>query len=434
MIERLKTGAVLFLLILFSWRQASLAFVVAPTHHIRSTYATPVTINRLSFSQSRIQQRTCIRASSTSDTEASPPDEKELLSDKERALGILVLLSVPLSWGTYSPVVRYLYELQPPVPGFVFSGTYYAVAALTLLTLSSLSNDESDDDLVTENQTMPLIGGLELGSYLFFANGLQILGLKTVPADRAGFLVQLTTVMVPVVQAALTGNVSSIPMPTWLACLLAFGGVIIMGLDGKEAALFDTSDGGFLSSFSSTLMSFTQGDLLIVLAAFIYTLHVVRLGKYAKETTPIKLAASKATTEAFLSVGLVALLMAVGASGGDGSTGILAYAQETGRDISTFFVTISDGISSGAIPTSQLLPAVGATLWTALVTCAYTIYAQSFGQRRVSPTEANLIYTVQPIFTALFAWVLLGETLGPAGFVGAGLIGSAVYTVATMTK
>jgi drug/metabolite transporter (DMT)-like permease len=60
----------------------------------------------------------------------------------------------------------------------------------------------------------------------------------------------------------------------------------------------------------------------------------------------------------------------------------------------------------------------------------YSIYAQSFGQRRVDPTDANLIYTIQPIFTALFAYFLLGETLGPAGFVGGSLIGVAVYLIA----
>jgi hypothetical protein len=46
-----------------------------------------------------------------------------------------------------------------------------------------------------------------------------------------------------------------------------------------------------------------------------------------------------------------------------------------------------------------------------------------------SPTNANLIYTFQPIFTALFAWTFLGETMGPAGFVGGFIIGSSVYLV-----
>ena len=335
--------------------------------------------------------------------------------------------------------MRYLYELQPPVPGFVFSASYYVVASLTLLTLSSIQpqpstrttidNTEKDEDIA-----LPIIGGLELGSYLFFANGLQILGLKTVPADRAGFLVQLTTVLVPIVQATLSGSLNEIPVPTWGACLLAFAGVVIMGLDGKESMILNNENGGLLSSLSSSLSTFTQGDLLIVLAAFVYTLHVVRLGKYAKESTPLKLAASKATTEAILSVGLVSLLWFLGDMASGDTSGLLGFAQETGRGISTFFSTISQGLASGAVPRSALVPAIGATLWTGLVTCAYTIYAQSFGQRRVSPTEANLIYTVQPIFTALFAWGLLGETLGPAGFVGAACIGLSVYTVAMMSS
>ena len=49
-----------------------------------------------------------------------------------------------------------------------------------------------------------------------------------------------------------------------------------------------------------------------------------------------------------------------------------------------------------------------------------------------SPTNANLIYTFQPIFTAFFAWALLGETMGPAGFVGGGIIGLSVFIVASV--
>lgn len=48
-----------------------------------------------------------------------------------------------------------------------------------------------------------------------------------------------------------------------------------------------------------------------------------------------------------------------------------------------------------------------------------------------SPTNANLIYTFQPIFTALFAWVLLGETMGPAGILGGSIIAASVYIVAS---
>ena len=78
---------------------------------------------------------------------------------------------------------------------------------------------------------------------------------------------------------------------------------------------------------------------------------------------------------------------------------------------------------------SSLGVSIGAILWTGWVTCAYTIYAQSFGQSRVNPTDSNLIYTTQPLFSSMFAYVLLGETLGFYGFVGAAFIGTALWLV-----
>jgi len=59
------------------------------------------------------------------------------------------------------------------------------------------------------------------------------------------------------------------------------------------------------------------------------------------------------------------------------------------------------------------------------------LYAQSYGQRYVRPSEANLVYSLQPIFTALFAYAILGETMETAGYLGGGLILSAVYLVAS---
>lgn len=59
------------------------------------------------------------------------------------------------------------------------------------------------------------------------------------------------------------------------------------------------------------------------------------------------------------------------------------------------------------------------------------IYAQSFGQKYVKPATANLIYTIQPLYTAFFAWLLLGETLGPLGYGGGIVVLLAVLLVAT---
>ena len=261
-------------------------------------------------------------------------------------------------------------------------------------------------------------------------------------AKLSAFLVQLTTVMVPLLSALTAGTISAVPLQTWVACVIAFAGVVIMGADGNKTGVDATNgakntamlpfDNFDLNELISSLL-FSQGDFLIVLAALAYTMHVVRLGVYAPQTTPLKLAASKATTEAVLSVALVLGLIFVG----NAETSVPEFVSQTGSEVVTYFKTIGSSLFEGAAasvsaPTGQensLAVSIAAILWTGWVTCAYTIYAQSFGQSRVNPTDSNLIYTTQPLFSSLFAYFLLGETLGFYGYVGACMIGTALWLV-----
>jgi hypothetical protein len=340
---------------------------------------------------------------------------------KAKLLGTLVLLTVPLSWGTYVPVgesifqqsivqnvfltniilfcsqfdythiisfrviVRYLYTIQPPVPGFVFSACYYTLAAATTsflayqlqspsITSSEMEEDAGtlgDDDDFSIQSIIPFKGGIELGLYLFVANCLQVIGLETVESDRAGFLVQLTTVMVPICEGLFAGSVFLIPVRTWGACVMAFLGLCIMGLDGKTDAVLNNDSG---QSLLDVAFSLSQGDALILGAAVLYTLHVVRLGTYARQTTPMKLAASKATTESILSFALIFFLMGLSflqdtyhILDATGNNGLLSFSVKTGQEITLFFSSFTAGISDGSISTSILLPAFGSILWTGML-------------------------------------------------------------------
>lgn len=150
-----------------------------------------------------IEEPTILSLSPVDDTTSS--DLPSRFSISEANLGLLALFTVPMIWGTYVPVVRTLYEIDPPVPGAVFSACYFAVASLSTLALVALPNfnrkgsdvtatSSALEDTVTAEKhngiTMPVVAGLELGTYLFLGTTLQNIGLKTVPSDRAGFLVQ----------------------------------------------------------------------------------------------------------------------------------------------------------------------------------------------------------------------------------------------------
>jgi drug/metabolite transporter (DMT)-like permease len=332
------------------------------------------------FDRGKGQNEHLTSISATPSTEGVNDDGSQP-QQKDTLIGTLVLLTVPISWGTYVPVVRYLYTIQPPVPGFVFSACYYTLAAVTTSILaevfqkspqiSSMSTSELDEEESTMlsmdtsiKSSTPFYGGIELGLYLFVANCLQVVGLQTVQSDRAGFLVQLTTVMVPVCEGLFAGNLRYIPIRTWVGCIMAFFGLLVMGLDGKGDIITWDNPGELISTIS-------QGDLLILSAAVLYTLHVVRLGNYARLTTPMKLAASKATTESILSCLLIVFL--IGSSllqdryevfGVIENDGFLTFLIETGREITSFFSSFTAGLNDGTLPKSILLPAFGSILWT----------------------------------------------------------------------
>lgn len=125
------------------------------------------------------------------------------------------------------------------------------------------------------------------------------------------------------------------------------------------------------------LPSLGQGDFLVMGSALAYTFHCIRLEKYAKATRAVTLAACKATTETILSVLLVVGLLAYSTNesvgSGEKSANVLAdLASESGAEIASFLKTMSHSIPEGSIPQSVTIPAIGAVLWTGLVTCGYT--------------------------------------------------------------
>lgn len=66
--------------------------------------------------------------------------------------------------------------------------------------------------------------------------------------------------------------------------------------------------------------------------------------------------------------------------------------------------------------------ALGAVVYVALGgTCAAYVL-QNVAMHHISATFAALAFCTEPVFTALFAHLLLGETLSAQGFVGAGIV------------
>ena len=95
------------------------------------------------------------------------------LGESIPGIGLIVLCSVPLVWGTYVPIVRLLYEIDPPIPGFLFSALYFFISSVTTISLSNILDNnrgEETETLSIEDTSAKdkegLLAGLELGSWV----------------------------------------------------------------------------------------------------------------------------------------------------------------------------------------------------------------------------------------------------------------------------
>ena len=306
-----------------------------------------------------------------------------------RGLRVAALVTVPVVWGTYAPAVRYVFQQPVPPPGVVFSAAYYVVALAVIASATAVRRRGDLGPAAASSSRAPDAAGAELGGYLFLGNCAQVVGLESTTADTAAFLVQLTTIFVPVLEGVLNPR-DKVSGRTVRACLLAFAGVLVLFSDA------------FLEGAAGSL----RGDALIVLAAVFYSLHVLRLGAIVQDVDPLELAVSKAKFETIFAVATV--------------LGLLAFTPA--EDVRRFL----DAAPTLSAPDQTSLAL--AALWCGTLTCAYTIWAQSFGQRAIRPARANLVYTSQPIFSALFAALLLDERPTPAIFIGGACILTAIIS------
>jgi drug/metabolite transporter (DMT)-like permease len=204
--------------------------------------------------------------------------------------------------------------------------------------------------------------GGTLGVVLFAAYAFQTTGLRTTTASKAGFLTGISVVLVPLLSALLLRRFPA--LIAWLAALLATLGLALLSLPAGQ--------------------SLSPGDGLVLGCALMFAVHILLVDRYAANYAPLELGAVQIGTVAFLS-------------------GLVCPLVET--------------------PPARLsLAAWGALLFTALPATALALVLQVAAQRRTPAHRTALLLTLEPVFAAFTAHLILGERLTARGLVGCGLI------------
>ena len=207
--------------------------------------------------------------------------------------------------------------------------------------------------------------GVICGLALLAASSLQQLGLVYTDAGKAGFLTAMYIVFVP------------------------FLGLFLGQRPGRNAllSLIPAIVGLYLLSCTS-VSGINKGDVLLLLCAVAFSVQILLIDRHCAGLDGLKLNCIQALVAAVLSVPWALLTETVDASRIASCWLPLGYA----------------GIRSMGV--------------------AYTL--QIVGQKRVAPSAAALLMSLESVFAALFGWLLLHETMTRAEVLGCVLVFAAV--------
>ncbi|MBY0206498.1 DMT family transporter [Paenibacillus cucumis (ex Kampfer et al. 2016)] len=207
-----------------------------------------------------------------------------------------------------------------------------------------------------------LLAGGVLGTALFAAFVFITYGVQRTTASQAGFLISLAVIFVPILTTVLRRRLLDKRLS--VSIVVAVAGLGLLTLQHE--------------------MSLHLGDLLCIIAALVYAIYILLAGKYTPRHDPLTLG--------IVQLGVAALL----------------------GTVATFL-----------FETPQLpdTPESWASILGLGVLCSGLGYIlQTFAQRHASPTRTSLIFSLEPLFAAAFAFIFQGESLTLQGYCGATLM------------
>ncbi|MGB9679861.1 MAG: DMT family transporter [Thermoanaerobacteraceae bacterium] len=203
-----------------------------------------------------------------------------------------------------------------------------------------------------------LIISSAIGTMLFAGYAFQTMGLMYTSASKSGFITGFSVVLVPIFEAFFLKSKPSRAAVTGI--VLAVIGLFLL-----------TTNVNFSINF---------GDFLTLLCAFAFAMHIILIAKFASSVDTFVIAT--------LQIGVVAIL-----------SGIASFTFET-----------------PVIPTN--FSVWGAIIITGVFATAFAYVAQNTMQAYTTATHTALIFSLEPVFSAVAAFLIAGEVMSLKAITG----------------
>ena len=222
----------------------------------------------------------------------------------------------------------------------------------------------SEEEKKAQRKTL-LTGGICCGIALCLATNFQQIGIKYTTVGKAGFITACYIVIVPIIGLFLKKKCSPF---IWTAVVMALIGLYLLCItDGFSIGL---------------------GDVLVLVCAFLFSLHILVIDYFSPKADGVKLSCIQ-----FLVCGILSMIPAL----------VLEHPQ-----------------------ISSILTAWLPILYAGIMSCGVAYTLQIVGQKNVNPTVASLILSLESCISVLAGWVILGQKLSAKELLGCVIMFAAI--------
>lgn len=262
------------------------------------------------------------------------------------------------------------------VGGFTFNAVRSLIGSAVLVPLILIPGQNNSDNFETSEAAASttsgiqkrkdlIIGGISCGICLCLASNFQQFGIKYTTVGKAGFITACYIVIVPIIGLFLGKKCSKF---IWAAVAMALIGLYLLCI----------TDG----------FSIGKGDLLVLVCAFLFSIHILVIDHFSPKADGVKLSCIQ-----FLTCGILSAIPAL----------ILEHPQ---------------------VP--SILAAWQPILYAGVMSCGVAYTLQIIGQKNMNPTVASLILSMESCISVLAGWIILGQQLSAKEILGCVIMFAAI--------
>lgn len=277
--------------------------------------------------------------------------------DTKKVKSTILLFLTAIIWGFAFVAQRVGSEY---VGAFTFNGIRFLLGSISLIPVILFFEKEKFDK---KKIVKTLWVGAIAGVVLFIASTLQQLGVEwTGSAGKAGFLTGLYIVLVPMIRFVF-GKKTSIF--TFIGAIFALAGLFLLCMTGDQ-------------------LSFGKGDIVLIIGAVFWALHILVIDKFVNDVSPLKFSMTQ-----FFVCGLLSLVCA----------------------LSTETIELN-AIKNAGVP----------ILYGGIMSVGVAYTCQTLGQKNADPTFASIVFSTESVFSAIGGAIILHEIMSGRGYLGCVLI------------